>query len=274
MKLRPAIKYHGGQFHFAPWIIKHLPGGHTRYVEPYGGMASVLLQKEPVPFEVWNDLSGDLYALMSCMRISARFRALKRRLQCTPYSEFEYKIARERLRARSFGTMVEHAALVYVVHRMSLGGRTQSFSVSTSRLRRGMADVVSGWLSSIDENMEGVRKRFERVQVLSRDGLAIIRKFDSADTLFYCDPPYHPHVVGVSQYPIPMDAKQHNSLMGLASGLSGAVAISGYRCPAYDTALKHPLWKRHDMQAVNNAAGGKIKKTVTASLWVKQAKRK
>jgi DNA adenine methylase len=37
----PAIRYHGGKFRLAPWIIEQMPD-HICYVEPFGGAAGVL----------------------------------------------------------------------------------------------------------------------------------------------------------------------------------------------------------------------------------------
>lgn len=40
----PVIRYHGGKFRLAPWVVEHFPS-HTCYVESFGGAAGVLMQK-------------------------------------------------------------------------------------------------------------------------------------------------------------------------------------------------------------------------------------
>jgi DNA adenine methylase len=41
---RPVVRWHGGKWLLAPWIIEHFP--RTRfYVEPFGGGGSVLMRK-------------------------------------------------------------------------------------------------------------------------------------------------------------------------------------------------------------------------------------
>lgn len=63
----PAIRYHGGNFRLAPWIIEQMPE-HVCYVEPFGGAAGVLLQKPRSYAEVYNDLDGEVVNLFRVLR--------------------------------------------------------------------------------------------------------------------------------------------------------------------------------------------------------------
>src|SRR5947209_7316877 len=88
--LRPPVKWHGGKFYLCHRIIQHFPPHHT-YLEPFGGAASVLLNKAPSPVEVYNDLDHRITRLFRVLRNHGA--ELHRRLSLTPYSELEFQSA-------------------------------------------------------------------------------------------------------------------------------------------------------------------------------------
>jgi site-specific DNA-adenine methylase len=68
---RPVLRWLGGKFRLAPWIVSHFPE-HRIYLEPFGGSASVLLHKPRAYNEIYNDLDGELVNLFQVLRAIAR----------------------------------------------------------------------------------------------------------------------------------------------------------------------------------------------------------
>ena len=90
--LRPPVKWHGGKHYLARRICELFPAHHT-YVESFGGAASVLLNKEPVSVEIYNDLDERITRLFRVLREEGQ--ELRRRLTLTPYSEIEFEDAED-----------------------------------------------------------------------------------------------------------------------------------------------------------------------------------
>jgi len=69
---RPALRYHGGKFRVAPWVLSLMPP-HQSYVEPYGGGGSILLRKPRCRNEVYNDLDVRVVNFFRVLRDPVRW---------------------------------------------------------------------------------------------------------------------------------------------------------------------------------------------------------
>jgi DNA adenine methylase len=231
-------------------------------LEPFGGGASVLLNKPPSEVEVYNDLDQRITRLFRVLR--DRGEELRRRLALTPYSEIEFKTA-----VAPAEDEVEQARRDFVRWRLSLGGRGDSFSFTLHRVRRRMADVVSGYLSMIDEQLPLIVDRLRSVQIIQRPAAEVIGTWDSPGTLIYCDPPYLPgtrHQGSREVYGCEMTASDHRQLARVLKECKGRVVLSGYPSDLY-TEL-YGTWRTTEFDIANHAAGGRSKARKKETLWM------
>ncbi len=258
---RPPVKWHGGKRYLCHRIIERFPK-HETYEEPFGGAASELLNKPPVPVEIYNDLDQRITRLFRVIRDHGdEFRRL---LSLTPYSEVEFGEAQ-----KESENEIEQARRDFVRWRMSLGGRGGSFSFTLHRVRRGMADVVSGYLSMIDEELPFIAERLRRVQIVSRPAVDVIRTWDSPTTLIYCDPPYlHEtrHQGSRDVYGYEMKESEHRELAAVLRKCQGKIVLSSYPSPLYEELYRS--WRTVTIDIANHAAGGKTKARKQEVLWL------
>ena len=262
-KIRPPIKWHGGKHYLAHRIIAHFPS-HSTFVEPYGGAASILLNKMPSPVEVYADLDHRLTRLFRVIRDDGA--ELHRRLSLTPYSEVEFGNLDE---PHDGCDEIEQARRFFVQMRLSIGGRGDDFSRTLHRVRRGMADVVSGYLSSIDDVLPVVIERLRTVQIVNRPAIEVIHYWDSPETLFYCDPPYLPETRAIGChdiYGVEMSEADHRQLTEVLKTCKGKVVVSGYRSALYEELYRG--WRCVHFDVANHASGGEKKRRQTECLWL------
>lgn len=86
---RPILRYHGGKFILAPWIISHF-SPHKIYTEVFGGGGSVLLRKKRSYAEVYNDKWDIVVNVFKIMRDPVKAAELERVLRLTPFSRTEF----------------------------------------------------------------------------------------------------------------------------------------------------------------------------------------
>jgi len=264
-RLRPPVKWHGGKHYLAKRIIKCFPK-HRVYLEPFGGAASVLLNKPAVEVEAYNDLD---------LRITRLFRVLQTqgaefgsRVCFVPYSQKEFEDA---VTYPQDATDLDRAVCDFIRWRQSFGGKGKTWSCTTSRARGGMAGDVNAWWTAIDELPE-ITERLKRVQILHQPAIQAIQKFDAPDTLIYCDPPYLHETRDANSrdvYGVEMTEDDHCNLAAALNACQGSVVLSGYPSALYEELFFS--WKRVDFDIANHAAGGRQKTRKTEVLWIKDS---
>jgi DNA adenine methylase len=255
----------GGKSYLASKIIALFPprDQYTTLVETHAGGCAVTLSHDPEgKSEVVNDLDGYVSNFWRVLADPEAFERFRRAAEATPFSEKAYRAARNTLAGGDVSereTMPTIAHLWFLTVRQSLAGYGRSFApVSTSRVRRGMNEQVSAWLTAVD-GLPEVHARVRRWLVLGRDGTAVVRQFDKPGVVLYVDPPY-PHGTRESKaaYRNEMTDEAHAGLLEALAGLSHARAlVSTYPNRAYQKAFKG--WRKVTF-AIDNKASTKREK--------------
>jgi len=220
------------------------------------------LNKERAPVEIYNDLDESITRLFRVLRDQGD--ELRKLLTLTPYSEREFEAAVE-----PADNEVEMARRDFIRWRLSLGGRGKAFSFTRHRSRREMADVVSGFLSTIDEEMPKIIERLRKVQILCRPAVDLIKGWDAPTTLFYCDPPYLAETRErrtTNVYGVEMSNEEHKELAELLRLCQGKVVLSGYPSSLYEELYRG--WRRIEFTMPNHASSEATKARMTEVLWM------
>ncbi len=230
----PVMRYHGGKYRIAKWIIGLFPE-HRIYVEPFGGAAGVLMQKPPSESEVYNDLDGEVSNVFTVLQDPEMSLDLEKRLRLTPYSRREFEKAYE----ESLDP-VERARKVLIRAHMGFGsaGATKGktgFRIDSARKYGTAAHLWARYPDEIPCFLE----RLRGVLIENRTAVEIINNHDREETLFYVDPPYmhSTRKMGSVTYKNEMTDQAHEELVALLLQLKGQVILSGYDNDLYSDML-------------------------------------
>ena len=242
-----AFGWYGGKYSHLDFILPNIPLDATHFCDVFGGSAAVLINRAPSPVETFNDIDSEITNFFEALR--NEHEELLRVISLTPFSREEL------LRACTYEqglSSVERARRFFVRARQTRTGLAQASSegrwahcVLTSRA--GMAGAVSRWLGSVDGLAE-IAQRLQRVQIENAPALDVIARYDTAETVFYLDPPYVHSARGDSAaYGYEMSDADHVELASALASIRGRAVLSGYRTPLYDRL--YAGWRRIDAPA-------------------------
>jgi DNA adenine methylase len=230
----PPVRYFGGKWKIASWIIEQFPR-HTTYVEPFCGAANVLFRKPPSRFEVINDLNHNIVTFFDVLR--SRPVDLIKAIELTPYSREEHRRAHDEVPLQHPDRHLEIARRFYVRSRQSFGAGEGQYSTGWRFQRndtRGGSSVTDEWNNL--ENLRAAVARLKSVQIESDTAINCIKRFDTPETLFYVDPPYlfETRHSNEHRYAHEMSNDEHVALGQVLKQVQGMVIISGYSSALYD----------------------------------------
>lgn len=263
----PLIRYHGGKFRLAHWVIAQMPN-HTCYTEVFGGAAGVLLQKPRAYAEVYNDLDGEIVNLFKVLRDLEQRDQLIEQLVLTPYSREEFE------NAWSVATTeVEQARRTIIRAQMGFGSAGATKGITGFRIdtKRQYGTAQSLW-ADYPEHLSFIGHRLSGVLIENRPAIQVLKDHDASTTLHYVDPPYvhDTRYSGAKTgrvYRHEMNDKDHLDLLNTLLELEGMVMLSGYPSDLYNDALKD--WKRVDTKA--RISSGRGTDTRIECLWINPA---
>lgn len=258
---RPIMRYHGGKWRMASWILSHLPP-HRIYIEPFGGAGSILLRKPRSYSEIYNDLASEIVNLFRVLRDPEQSARLQKQVDLTPYSREEFEDSFipaddpvEQARRTLLRTAASYSTATFGKWGTGFRGNVSRSYSTPSRDWIGIPSIIGQ-----------VTQRLQGVVVEHLPALDLIRKYDHQDALFYCDPPYvhstrNPVQAGNAYIEDNMFDEDHRELLELLTEIKGQVVISGYPSSLYDNILNG--WRRVEYLAQTDSHRKK-----TEVLWI------
>lgn len=252
IKMKPAIPYYGGKSKLASRIIPLFPV-HVCYAEPFAGGAAILFAKEASAAEIINDTNKEIINFYRVVKNN--FTDLEKMIRVTLHSRSMHQDASTVYNSPHLFDEIKRAWAVWVL-------AVQSFA---SMLDSTFGfDKKSGTTSKkVSNKREAFTElyaiRLQNVQIECVDALYIIQSRDTADTFFYCDPPYYNSDCGpYAGYSI-LDFER---LLQLLASIKGKFLLSSYPSEVLESYVKRYGWHQQQFElrvSVNKGANGKKK---------------
>lgn len=273
MVTAPLLNYYGGKWRIAPWVIEHMPD-HEVYVEPFGGMASVLLRKPPSAVEVYNDLNDRVVDLFRCLRDQQATAKLCELVYLTPFSRVEFERSYEVIRTESDkGADLPTRVWRWLVYaHMAVGSAATSKRTGLAgwdaRIYRANRTEISGAVAQVWDKLPqtiiDTARRLKNVMIEHRPWEDVVENYrsDGPKALFYFDPPYLTTMWHT--YELEFNKADHEKMLGMCLKMDNMCMISGYNSELYmDTLSGWTLYTKNNINFLSEER--------TECLWLNKA---
>lgn len=239
---RPVLRYHGGKFILARWILSHFPP-HRIYTEPFGGAGSILMQKPRSYAEIYNDKWDTVVNVFKVLRNKKKAAELERQLRLTPFSRTEFNGCGE-VDLSEITDSIEKARRTILRSFCGFGSASANAKHATgfrANSNRSGTTPAHDWVN-YPNHIQSFVNRLQGVIIENRDYRDAIASHDSSSTLHYLDPPYVQSTRNLKRgnalYEFEMSDQEHIEMSIFVKSTKGMVVISGYGCDLYDELFK------------------------------------
>lgn len=269
---RPVLRYHGGKFVLAPWILEHFTD-HRVYTEVFGGGGSVLMQKPRSYAEVYNDLWGSVVNVFRVLRDRRQAAELQRVVALTPFSREEFEQCSQS-EIDSLEDPIERARRTILRSFAGFGSASTNGNYSTgfrANANRSGTTPAMDW-KNYPNHIWSFVTRLQGVVIENKDYRDVLLQHDCEDALHFIDPPYV-HATrnlkrGNASYVHEFSDDDHREMSDIIKGLKGAVVLCGYPSELYDELFPPEMFTCIRREAYADGAAKRVE-----CLWVNRAKR-
>ncbi|ACV46599.1 MULTISPECIES: DNA adenine methylase [Halomicrobium] len=235
-----AFPYPGGKTYHVDEILGYFPD-HELYVEPFGGSASILLNKAPSHIEVLNDLDRDVVHFYQVLR--QQREELQKWLRTVPFSrELHGRWARKFYDGHRPDDDIVRAGRWFYLRYTQYSGKLDGISGFKASTIRNEARRLQNATDALDQ----VADRLQHVTLECLDYNRLCEKYDRSEALLYFDPPY----VGPGDDLYTHDGEfDHDKLVATLTELEGKWICSYGDLPdELESAIKEFGWSKRQYQ--------------------------
>ena len=207
---------------FTPWIggkkllrkeiHNNFPTGNTfdRYIEVFGGAGWLLFYRDKhAPFEVYNDINGELVNLFRCVK--AHPQEMVREIDFNLISRERFCFHKNQ-KVDDLTDIQRAGRFLYLI-KYSFCANINTFGAKTCPLPS-------------EKLLEQIAKRLERVIIENNSYEKIIKQYDRTNSLFYCDPPYYKRENFYNTNEIYFTQNDHEKLRDSLTNIKGYFILS------------------------------------------------
>ena len=257
--------YPGGKYRLAKKFQRYYPP-HHHFISVFGGSGAEIMLKPPSPLETFNDKDDLIYAVFAVLQDSALREQLLRLLENTPDSRTQYELCHQIIRHPECEDSFLRQAWAYLVCAIT-GFHGPHPALTKSWARCSRAEHSNTYrLLRLSDTIRCWRDRFRRVHIERNSWEEVLRLYDSPDTFFFVDPPYHPDTCSKGLYRHELTRRQHIELLEALNRVKGSVLLCGIDHPFYQQRLFH--WRRVTFNTRTTMNRSKYKPPRQETIWL------